>query len=269
VLLLVTWLTPPESPETLTRLFERWRPPGFWGQFRAQAGLKGAEAVPAKRLAANSLLGVLACLGLVLATNAINWVVGITTNAPTVAGPANRVVNPGQTATFSVAVAGPGPYRFQWPKNNAAVSGASYADYTTPATAPSDNGSTFQVVVTGLYGSVTSSPPATLTVQGSLPTPSNLAFTLSGDRLSLSWSGGAGTLLASPSVALPMTLDPGGHQSADALHHHQIPGRAADVLPGQVEQRLNRGCPGGASESSPAFQRLSLPRSSGEIVGRN
>ncbi|MGA2660484.1 MAG: hypothetical protein ABSH34_23540 [Verrucomicrobiota bacterium] len=71
VLLLVTWLTPPESPETLTGFFERCRPPGFWGQFRAQAGLKGAEAVSPKRLVANSLLGVLACLGLVLATNAI------------------------------------------------------------------------------------------------------------------------------------------------------------------------------------------------------
>ncbi|MGA2655978.1 MAG: hypothetical protein ABSH34_00510 [Verrucomicrobiota bacterium] len=144
-------------------------------------------------------------MGLQLLTNAINWAVGITTNAPTVAGPASQVANAGQPATFSVAVAGPGPYRFQWLKNNAPVSGASYADYTTPATAPSDNGSTFQVVVTGLHGSVTSSPPATLTVQGSLPTPSNLSFTLSGNQLSLSWSGGAGILLTSPNVALPMT----------------------------------------------------------------
>jgi Na+/proline symporter len=71
VLLLVTWLTPPESPDTLARFFERCRPPGFWGQFRAQAGLTAAEAVPPKRLVANSLLGVIACLGLVLATNAI------------------------------------------------------------------------------------------------------------------------------------------------------------------------------------------------------
>jgi hypothetical protein len=142
-------------------------------------------------------------LGLQLLTNSINWAVAITTNAPTVTGPASQAVNAGQMATFSVAVAGPGPYRFQWLKNNAPV-GGSYADYTTPPTAPSDNASTFQVVVTGLFGSVTSSPPATLTVQGSLPV-SNISATLSGNHLSLSWSGGTGILLASPNVALPMT----------------------------------------------------------------
>jgi hypothetical protein len=141
-------------------------------------------------------------VGLQLLTNAINWAVGITTNAPTVAGPASQIVNAGQRATFSVAVAGPGPYSFQWLKGTTPV-GGSYADYTTPPTAPSDNGSAFQVVVTGLYGSVTSSPSATLTVQGSLP-PSTLSFTLSGKKLSLNWSGGTGVLLSSPSLSLPM-----------------------------------------------------------------
>jgi hypothetical protein len=141
-------------------------------------------------------------LGMQLLTNAINWSVAITTNAPTVAGPVGQTVKAGQMATFSVAVAGPGPYRFQWLKNSKPV-GASYADYTTPATAPGDSGSTFQVVVTGLYGSATSSV-ANLTVQGSLPPPA-LSATLSGKQLSLSWSGGAGILLSSPNVALPMT----------------------------------------------------------------
>ncbi len=71
VLLLVTWLTPPESAETLTRFYERCRPPGFWGPFRAGAVLRGAEPAPLTRLAANSLLGVIACLGLVVGTNAL------------------------------------------------------------------------------------------------------------------------------------------------------------------------------------------------------
>jgi len=79
--------------------------------------------------------------------------------------PANRTVNAGQTATFSVAATGTGTLTYQWKKNGAAITGAAAASYTTPATVASDNGASFTVTVTGTSGSVISNA-ATLTVNG-------------------------------------------------------------------------------------------------------
>jgi hypothetical protein len=80
-----------------------------------------------------------------------------------VAPPANQTVNAGQIATFFVAASGAAPLSYQWQKNGAAISGASAASYTTPATTSSDNGATFRVVVTNSAGSATSNS-AMLTV---------------------------------------------------------------------------------------------------------
>lgn len=77
--------------------------------------------------------------------------------------PASQTVNTGQTATFSVAVSGSTPLSYQWQKNGTAISKATAASYTTPATTASDNGSQFTVIVTNPGGSVASNP-ATLTV---------------------------------------------------------------------------------------------------------
>jgi solute:Na+ symporter, SSS family len=71
VLIGVTLLTPAESQDTLAKFYDRCRPPGFWGPVRSQAGLTAPPYPPVIRLVLNSLLGVLACLGLVLATNAL------------------------------------------------------------------------------------------------------------------------------------------------------------------------------------------------------
>ncbi len=71
VLIGVTLLTPAESDETLTRFYARCRPPGLWGRIRARAGVTASATPPIAPLIANSILGILACLGLVLATNAI------------------------------------------------------------------------------------------------------------------------------------------------------------------------------------------------------
>ncbi len=79
------------------------------------------------------------------------------------AQPANQTVTVGQTATFSVAATGTSPLTYQWRKNGANISGASAASYTTPATASTDNGAKFDVVVSNYAGSVTSTM-ATLTV---------------------------------------------------------------------------------------------------------
>ena len=77
--------------------------------------------------------------------------------------PTSKTVVVGQTATFSVTAAGTGTLTYQWKKNGTAISGATAASYTTPATVASDNGASFTVAVTGGSGSATSTA-ATLTV---------------------------------------------------------------------------------------------------------
>jgi len=77
--------------------------------------------------------------------------------------PANQTATVGQTATFSVVATGTAPLSYQWQKNGTDISGATSSSYTTPATATSDSGATFQVTVSNSLGSATSNP-ATLTV---------------------------------------------------------------------------------------------------------
>ena len=85
--------------------------------------------------------------------------------------PASQTVTVGQTAMFSVTATGTSPLTYQWQKNNANISGATSASYTTPATVSGDNGATFRVVVTNSAGSATSNS-ATLTVTTSPVGPS-------------------------------------------------------------------------------------------------
>lgn len=84
--------------------------------------------------------------------------------APSItAQPASQTVTAGQAATFSVTAAGTAPLTYQWKKNNAVISGANSASYTTPATTASDNNAQFTVTVTNSVSSATSSA-AILTV---------------------------------------------------------------------------------------------------------
>jgi hypothetical protein len=89
----------------------------------------------------------------------------LTVNVPPAitAQPASQTVAVGQTSTFTVAATGSGTITYQWKKNGTAISGATSASYTTPATAASDNGALFTVTVTGSTGNITSNA-ATLTV---------------------------------------------------------------------------------------------------------
>jgi hypothetical protein len=80
--------------------------------------------------------------------------------------PSNQAVSVGQTATFLVVAAGAAPLAFQWRQTNVNVAGATSSSYTTPPALASDNGATFDVVVTNAAGNVTSSA-ATLTVNPS------------------------------------------------------------------------------------------------------
>src|SRR5205085_51277 len=84
--------------------------------------------------------------------------------------PANQTVTVGQTATFSVVGAGTAPLSYQWQKNGTAISGATSASYTTPATTSADNGAQFVVVVSNVAGNVTSTA-ATLTVNAAAAAP--------------------------------------------------------------------------------------------------
>jgi hypothetical protein len=92
--------------------------------------------------------------------------------APTVTTqPASVTVTAGQTATFTVAASGTAPLTYQWQKNGAAISGATAASYTTPATVTTDSGSKFIVVVSNSAGNATSGA-ATLTVNPAVTAPS-------------------------------------------------------------------------------------------------
>jgi len=77
--------------------------------------------------------------------------------------PQNQTVTAPSTATFSVTATGTAPLSYQWNENGTAISGATSATYTTPATTGANSGASFTVVVTNSAGSVTSTS-AILTV---------------------------------------------------------------------------------------------------------
>jgi hypothetical protein len=98
------------------------------------------------------------------------------------AQPANRTVNSGQPATFSVVATGSGTLSYQWQKSSTNISGATQSTYTIPATTAADDGSQFAVTVSDSAGSVTSSS-ATLTVNSApviTTQPSNQSATVGG-----------------------------------------------------------------------------------------
>ena len=91
--------------------------------------------------------------------------------APTITThPADKTIAPGETATFSATATGSTPLSYQWQRNQAAISGATSASYTTPPATSTDNGAQFRVVVSNSVGSATSDP-ATLTVSSTPPPP--------------------------------------------------------------------------------------------------
>ena len=93
-------------------------------------------------------------------SNAATLTVNAASVAPSITTqPTSQTVTTGQTATFKVAATGTAPLNYQWRKNGVAISSATSASYTTPATNSSDNGALFTVVVSNTVGGVTSSAP--------------------------------------------------------------------------------------------------------------
>src|SRR6266550_2630295 len=72
-------------------------------------------------------------------SNAARLTVNATPAAPSItAQPISQTVIAGQTAGFSVTASGTAPLSYQWQNNGAAISGATSASYTTPATTTAD-----------------------------------------------------------------------------------------------------------------------------------
>jgi autotransporter-associated beta strand protein len=76
--------------------------------------------------------------------------------------PASLTVNLGSPASFSVVAYGTSP-QYQWYKNGIGIIGANASTYAIASAADSDVAG-YTVVVTNIYGTATSAPPATLTV---------------------------------------------------------------------------------------------------------
>ena len=93
--------------------------------------------------------------------------------------PAAQTITEGQTASFTVAATGTGPFSYQWKKNGSDISGATLSSYTTPAASTADNGAAYSVSVSNSAGIATSGN-ATLTVNSSSTTRYSLLAKASG-----------------------------------------------------------------------------------------
>ena len=112
------------------------------------------------------MLGMLAALGVFLSLGSAGVAQPVITTAPT-----NLTVCLGSPALFSADASGdPNTMTYQWQlsvdggTNFTDINGETSASYTLPVTASGDNGNQYQVIVIDANGSVTSTPPAVLTV---------------------------------------------------------------------------------------------------------
>ena len=89
-------------------------------------------------------------------------VFGLLPNSPVgaapsvISAPADQMVNPNQTATFTVAVTGSAPISYQWRQNGVDIAGATSSIYTTAPATVHDDRTVYSVVVSNVFGSVVS-----------------------------------------------------------------------------------------------------------------
>ena len=169
--------------------------------------------------------------------------------------PANQTVTAGQAASFSVSATGTTPLTYQWQKNGSAISGATAATYTTPATSSADNGAQFKVAVSNSKGTATSNA-ATLTVttassvqitttslpNGQVQTAYSATLQATGGTTPYTWSVASGSLpagltLAGSSGAISGTPTTAGTSSftiqvADSASNKASAGFSIDITGG-------------------------------------
>ena len=86
--------------------------------------------------------------------------ISVRSREPTILNqPREAVVLQGASAVFAVEASGATPLSYQWQRNGADIDGATGAEYTQQATALSDSGSEFRVIITNEVGTVTSADP--------------------------------------------------------------------------------------------------------------
>ena len=204
--------------------------------------------------------------------------------------PASETVSAGKTATFSVTSSGLAPLSYQWSKNGTAISGATLANYTTPATTASDNGSRFTVEVKNSAGNVTSNV-ATLTVgaggqlvasttrlsYGNVAVGASsvlpVTFTNTGGAsVSISNVSLSGAGISASGVSSGLILSAGNSAVLDVTFSPS----AAGTLNGSVTVTSNAGDPtvtialaGAAIQSAPHSVTLSLTPDSSSVTGYN
>jgi hypothetical protein len=116
--------------------------------------------------------------------------------------PVSQTVNVWQSASFEVAAAG-FPLYYQWRKDGVNLAGATSPTYSLPLT-PINQAGSYTVVVSNPAGSVTSAPPAVLTVNAVTPT---LHATPGANQLVLSWpTNAAGFTLQSTANLTPPVM---------------------------------------------------------------
>jgi hypothetical protein len=181
-------------------------------------------------------------------SNAATLTVSVPNTPPSISTqPASKTVIAGQTATFTVTTAGTAPITYQWSKGTTAISGATSASYTTPATTTADNGAQFTVTATNVAGKITSSA-ATLTVTAATATFNPSQTTLNFSSVNI----GSNSIL-------PVTFTNGGNSNV-TISNVSISGAgysASGIQSGQIV------APGKTATLNVTF----TPSSSGAIPG--
>ena len=111
-----------------------------------------------------------------------------------ITGPQDQIVQLGANAAFFANVSGSPTLNYQWRKDGTNLPSATATNYTIIGVTTNHIGS-YAVVVTNVYGSVTSTPPASLLIAPSLVSPFNGTIGVWGQQATLSVTAfGSGTL---------------------------------------------------------------------------
>ncbi|MFO1499271.1 MAG: RCC1 repeat-containing protein [Verrucomicrobiota bacterium] len=123
--------------------------------------------------------------------------------------PAGQAVNLWQSASFSVVATGY-PLHYQWRKDGVDLAGATSATYRLPS-AQTNQAGTYTVVVSNSAGSVTSAPPAVLTVNPIVAPGTVVAWGRNGDgQTTVAVAGQSGVVAIAAAAAHSVALKDDG-----------------------------------------------------------